>query len=79
MLLITAGLTELYILLALKLCSPFRASPHKFFQKKGRKKTTENSRKKRKKESQFFSAGMSECKIFDNKKFAEMNDMGEKK
>ena len=50
--------------------------PHNIFQKKERKKTTENSRKKRKKESQFFSGGMSECKIFDNKKFAEMNGVG---
>ena len=30
------------------------------------------------KESQFFSGGMSECKIFDNKKFAEMNYVGRK-
>jgi hypothetical protein len=47
--------------------------------KRKQRKKRHKCRKKRKKESTFFSAEMSECKLFDNKKFAETNKQRKKK
>ena len=75
----TAGFITSYILFGFKNYALLNRLRRQNFFKEKREKKRLKSRKKREKESQFFSARMSECKIFGNKKFAKTNKVRKKK